>query len=239
MGNHINNTNSNNNIPATFRCTFCPCSNDNAKWCKHEKSNSYEILMKTKWNGGTRKEKNNAAHKQKYKSIIWCCRRCPLFSVHVEMKCSSLSRYLLLSFCTLVTLPLSFALLYHSNGRNIVEWVWVKWMFDKEFPRVLKWMPGRHRKLCKNRNVNELKTFRDVYGNFITFKRYYCHCRHLHASNSNYFLFNVLKGVRMFGWICTFMFGTQNWISIFFLGSFRFGHNCPVAMVGPKRAMKL
>lgn len=105
--------------------------------------------------------------------------------------------------------------------------------------RVLKWMPGRHRKLCKNRNVNELKTFRDVYGNFITFKRYYCHCRHLHASNSNYFLFNVLKGVRMFGWICTFMFGTQNWISIFFLGSFRFGHNCPVAMVGPKRAMKL
>lgn len=105
--------------------------------------------------------------------------------------------------------------------------------------RVLKWMPGRHRKLCKNRNVNELKTFRDVYGNFITFKRYYCHCRHSHASNSNYFLFNVLKGVRMFGWICTFMFGTQNWISIFFLGSFRFGHNCPIAMVGPKRAMKL
>lgn len=82
--------------------------------------------------------------------------------------------------------------------------------------RIFKWMPGRHRKLCKNRNVNELKTFRDVYGNFITFKRYYCHCRHLHASNSNYFLFNVLKGVRMFGWICTFMFGTQNWISIFF-----------------------
>lgn len=22
---------------------------------------------------------------------------------------------------------------YHSIGRNIVEWVWVKWMFDKEF----------------------------------------------------------------------------------------------------------
>lgn len=60
--------------------------------------------------------------------------------------------------------------------------------------RIFKWMPGRHRKLCKNRNVNELKTFRDVYGNFITFKRYYCHCRHLHASNSNYFLFNVFEG---------------------------------------------
>lgn len=70
-------------------------------------------------------------------------------------------------------------------SRSQFQWPTERMASDEEFS-VIVWMAPL--KLCKNHKVNELKTFHNVYGDYIVVKRHYCH-RHLHASNSNYFYF--------------------------------------------------
>lgn len=76
----------------------------------------------------------------------------------------------------------------------VIQWSTQRMASDKEFFVIIWTNPL---KLCKNHKVNELKTFHNVYGDYIVVKRHYFH-RHLHASNSNsnsnyfYFLCSVV-----------------------------------------------
>lgn len=135
---------------------------DSIKWFKHEQSKkcSYEILMKTKRNGNWRETKRNEmktkdSQKNKHQYTI------SLFDAY--LKCSLSLVFFLLSPLVIFLDSFSVIVIFSSfSSSKLLKSNISRWIF------MIKWMASW--KLCKNHKVNELKTFHDVYDDYILVK---------------------------------------------------------------------